>query len=268
MAGFRGVLAAGTAAILALSFQDVQASLTVADDINVLYKKDDSGVLMHMYDDQEDADSPWLACLEKTTSCSWQPLGRLSFLFLNHYSWNEAAQRITTFGSTTTSTGFIGTESAATHTVDCRFPADGGSMQRSHNGCGCDANHPEVCRAADWYWCPEDRTPWDGVCAMHPDQLPWMLEQFHAGNNPYNEAVVDGLKWNDAVTSNILAFVIQVGSDSQCGKGTGCYDKFVDKYKKYTAQHGFKPIVGFNDTNKDAPFSPFVLPELADALVV
>jgi hypothetical protein len=153
--------------------------------------------------------------------------------------------------------GWIGTEKVTKELTNCIFPGDGGSMKRSHAGCGCISTHPESCKEDGFDWCPEDSTPWDGVCAMHPDMLAEMLTQFKQRGFPYSEAVVDGQKWNDDVSNNIHAFVVPTGSMGACGPDTKCYTDFAIWYKSYKAQHGSKTILGFDVTNKNSPFEPF-----------
>jgi len=209
-----------------------------------------------MVDFTEDRKTPWLACLTNSTpSCSLnQPLGRLSFTVLNYFAWNETGKQIDTFGNLNT-VGFIGTQYKD---VDCIFPGDGGTTERSNNGCGCmTTTHPDQCK--DGYdWCNRSASQWDGVCAMKPDQLAEMLTQFKARANEfkYNEAVVNGMKWNSNISKNLEAFVLPTGDKSQCGKETKCYTDFVAWYADYKAQHGNKTILGFDVTNKDTPFIP------------
>jgi len=238
----------------------------VADAANALYRQSNTGVNMHMIDNTEDPSSPWLACMTASASCSWQPLGRLSAVVLNHLSWNEAKQQITTFG-TMNAVGWIGTDNVTKELTNCIFPGDGGTMRRSHTGCGCISTHPEACKEDGMDWCPEDSTPWDGVCAMHPEMVPEMLAQFKQRGFPYNEAVVDGKKWNDDVSNNIHAFVVPTGSMGACGTSTKCYTDFKVWYKSYKAQHGSKTILGFDVTDKTSPFAPFPQPA-ADMVIV
>merc|ERR1712187_1110656 len=96
---------------------------------------------------------------------------------------------------------------------------------------------------------------------MHPDQLPEMLSQFKSGGYAYNEAVVDGKGWNDGVAENLWAFIVPIGSMSECGPETTCYKDFAKWYNNFKAQHGSKTILGFDATNQNAPFSPFPEPE-------
>jgi len=258
------VAAIGAGATLTQSNPD-QA---VADAANVLYRQNITGVNMHMIDNTEDPDSPWLACITNSTRCNWQPLGRLSFLLLNYLSWNEAKQQITTFGNgKMNAVGWIGAENVIKEQTNCIFPGDGGTMRRSHAGCGCISTHPEACKEDGFDWCPEDSTPWDGVCAMHPDMLAEMLKQFKQRGFPYNEAVVDGKKWNDDVSNNLRAFVVPTGSMGACGTDTKCYTDFAVWYKSYKAQHGSKTILGFDVTNKTCPFAPLPQPT-ADTVVL
>jgi len=112
----------------------------VADAANALYRQSNTGVNMHIVDKTEDPSSPWLACLTASGGCSWQPLGRLSAVVLNHLAWNEAKKQITTFG-TMNAVGWIGTEKVTKELTNCIFPGDGGSMKRSHAGCGCISTH-------------------------------------------------------------------------------------------------------------------------------
>merc|ERR1719367_1212375 len=82
----------------------------LANAVNALYKKDEDGVLMHPMDYMHDEDSPWRACLTRSPSCTWQPLGRLSFVVLNYFAWNDNDMQINTFKNMS-NVGFIGTQS-------------------------------------------------------------------------------------------------------------------------------------------------------------
>ena len=121
---------------------------SVADDVNALFHQNDTGVIMHVLDLTEDSRNPWLACLSESDDCrSWKPYGRLSFLIMNQLSWNEAAKAINTFGDLS-SVGYIGTEEVTRDLVRCIFPGDGGTMQRSHEGCGVHCDPPRVMQSA------------------------------------------------------------------------------------------------------------------------
>eukprot|EP00929_Paragymnodinium_shiwhaense_P038566 TRINITY_DN20363_c0_g1_i1.p1 TRINITY_DN20363_c0_g1~~TRINITY_DN20363_c0_g1_i1.p1 ORF type:complete len:303 (-),score=63.29 TRINITY_DN20363_c0_g1_i1:260-1168(-) len=233
------------------------ADQKVAEAVNSMYKKTDTGLNMHLVDQTEDTNSPWLACLEKNDQCDWQPLGRLSFSILNQLAFNEAQQQITAFG-TMNAPGYIATDTVTQSGLSCIFPGDGGTMERSHVGCGCMLKtHADSCDPNQYNWCPEDATPWDGICAMHPDMMPEMLKQFKARGFPYNEVVVDGQKWNADISNNIWAFVVPVGGKGSCGEDTDCYSNFVTWYNTFEGQNGRHTILGLDVTNKDAPFSPF-----------
>jgi len=102
---------------------------------------------------------------------------------------------------------------------------------------------------------------------MLPGRLPEMLTQFKQGGYPWNEAVIDGKKWNDDVSNYIRAFVVPTGSMGKCGTDTTCYTDFVTWYRSYKAQHGSKTILGFDVTNQKVPFAPFPQPA-ADLIVI
>ena len=239
----------------------------MADDVNALFHQNDTGVIMHVLDLTEDSHNPWLACLSESDDClSWKPYGRLSFLIMNQLSWNEAAKAINTFGDLS-SVGYIGTEEVTRDLVRCIFPGDGGTMQRSHEGCGCIALHPESCSSLGWDWCTPNAL-WDGVCTMKPDELQEMLAQFKKGGFPYNEAVVDGEEWNRAVGSSLRAFIVPSGPRSSCDVTSDCYKTFTTWYSRFEALHGRKTILTFDASNEEKPFAPFQQEESTDVAFV
>jgi len=147
----------------------------------------------------------------------------------------------------------------------CLYPRDGDTKARMLDGCGCHswrmpspAEGHAWCSGSGGNDCPSDN------CAYHPTSLVQMLQDYRdgqwakdhvppAGWNTYNEAVVDGGKWNENLKTSVLAFWLPIS----CKPGSRCSRDFSRYVGLWNKQYGDIPVVGLDTSKAVDPF--FVL---------
>jgi len=197
---------------------------------------------------------------------------------LNKHAWNNIQHTLDIFVYSPGDSprfGYIGTEFATEHLVNCAFPADGGTAQRDHHGCGKSRWPHSGLDGGEWDWCSSppshilsspnygtNRKPgygggWFG-CSLPNNGGEGIRKMIGAWRDAItqvhsltNEVVVDGKHWNTNVADNIWAFVLP----DQCVDDDQCYSNFYHSYQEYKAANGEKTVLRINPHDEYNPFS-------------
>lgn len=188
--------------------------------------------------------------------------------------------------------GFIGTEAARLAATRCMFTVDGWTEFRFNDGCGCTVQSESWVNAhmlrnfsehqtdgwqGDCYqpdneaWCiastPPRTVPLSSHtvgcperfgCAWRASELAAMMRDYerHVEVIPrlceqWNEVLLDAARWNAALPGGVLAFFIR---KDNCMPGSSCYADFLRWTGEFTAEHGQRPVLELDVSNKELPF--------------
>merc|ERR1711941_136172 len=66
----------------------------------------------------------------------------------------------------------------------------------------------------------------------------------------WNEAIIDGARWNRGLVDNLWTFVLP----ADCESNVKCKEAFYKLYKEFSDKWGDKPILRLNTSSRDVPF--------------
>lgn len=265
----------------------------VAADLNRQFHETGTGVLTRLMSPLPDS------CNDHSCE-AWKLEYAKSFLLMNTYSWSKSDSRYQVFRGHDDVhpygwPGFIASQHALKHMVDCCWSGDGASLCRNKDAvgstpanCGCadrDAgscpNGPDGKSPSGKVHCSQpDDADWCGVsphswfCTYQPTAIDKMLEEFknkgggdsnkgYTKNYGYNEVLVSSDKWAAALPDSVWAFLVP----RDCPPASQCYNSFAFWYADWKAKYGPWPIVQFDAKQRSNPYSalpqPTYVPERA-----
>ena len=243
----------------------INKRFTIGGRDNAIHKV---GVLLHHFDNQGNADKPWLPCPEvcwgKKCWCA-DIRDRLSCSLINA-RLPKVANKMPTYVDVdvNAASGFIMNPSFTK--VLCGYPADGGTAGRTCDPVGVSKNCVPGCYNFDRegggsLWCDEGGL---ANCAYRPEYFTQMLEAQRSvpmtGGTPmYNEVVVDRTDWQTWMPKGVEAvWYLQSGNCGSIDASMLC-ERYARKIhsmliEEYALTEAMLPLLVFDPYNFEKPF--------------
>lgn len=229
----------------------------------------DVGVLMHMWDGQEELGKPWKMCLTNCLCQGSRINGRISSMII-YRGLHDRSDRKTIplpFGGRG---GILIHPSFAA--VDCLYGIDGGTYRLDdprHPGCSDEFCNPNnIFDQNGNVWCGFNGAPamaWSPrdikkLLELHAQYGPaWHGPGFHSG---YNEAILNSKLHNAALPQSVMAFFVPKGHSTVTSDlGYGIMIDVVEAHRAFLREYGLSaddvPMVELDTANWDEPFTAY-----------